>query len=52
MTLGYYKNPEKTAESFEVDRNGQRWFHTGDIGELHPDGCLKIIGKDFLLNFG
>lgn len=51
VTLGYYKNPEKTAESFEVDRNGQRWFHTGDIGELHPDGCLKIIGKDFLLNF-
>ena len=51
MTSGYYKNPEKTAESYEVDRNGQRWFHTGDIGELHPDGCLKIIGKDFLLNF-
>ncbi|KAK2573758.1 Long-chain-fatty-acid--CoA ligase 4 [Acropora cervicornis] len=45
VTSGYYKNPEKTAESYEVDRNGQRWFHTGDIGELHPDGCLKIIDR-------
>ena len=45
MTKGYFKNPAKTAEDFEVDRNGQRWFHTGDIGEFHPDGCLKIIGE-------
>ena len=44
VTLGYFKNPGKTAEDFEVDRNGQRWFHTGDIGEFHSDGCLKIIG--------
>ena len=47
VTQGYFKNPTKTAEDFEVDRNGQRWFHTGDIGEFHPDGCLKIIGKHF-----
>ena len=44
VTLGYYKNPKKTAEDFEVDRNGQRWFHTGDIGEFHDDGCLQIVG--------
>ena len=46
VTRGYFKNPAKTAEDFEVDRNGQRWFHTGDIGEFHPDGCLKIIGEE------
>lgn len=45
VTKGYFKNPGKTAEDFEVDGNGQRWFHTGDIGEFHPDGCLKIIGE-------
>ncbi|EDO29879.1 predicted protein [Nematostella vectensis] len=45
VTLGYYKNPQKTQEDFEVDRNGQRWFHTGDIGEFHDDGCLKIIDR-------
>ena len=48
MTKGYFKNPVKTAEDFEVDRNGQRWFHTGDIGEFHPDGCLRIIGEELL----
>lgn len=45
ISLGYFKKPDKTAETFEVDRNGQRWFHSGDIGELHPDGCLKIIDR-------
>ncbi|KAK3698543.1 hypothetical protein QZH41_014469 [Actinostola sp. cb2023] len=45
VTLGYYKNPKKTAEDFEVDRNGQRWFHTGDIGEFHDDGCLQIVDR-------
>lgn len=46
VTLGYFKNPKKTAEDFEVDRNGQRWFHTGDIGEFQEDGCLRIIGME------
>lgn len=45
VTQGYFKNPGKTAEEFEVDKNGQRWFHTGDIGEFHADGCLKIIDR-------
>jgi len=45
VSQGYYKNPDKTAECFEVDKNGQRWFHTGDIGEFHNDGCLKIIDR-------
>ncbi|KAG8580786.1 hypothetical protein GDO81_007412 [Engystomops pustulosus] len=43
VTMGYYKNAQKTKEDFLVDGNGQRWFCTGDIGEFHPDGCLKII---------
>ena len=40
---GYYKNPEKTKEEF-IDAEGRRWFKSGDIGELHHDGCIKIIG--------
>lgn len=40
---GYYRNPEKTKEEFK-DENGTRWFRSGDIAELHPDGCIKIIG--------
>lgn len=45
VTMGYYKNEGKNREDFFVDGNGQRWFCTGDIGEFHPDGCLKIIGQ-------
>ncbi|XP_049868981.1 long-chain-fatty-acid--CoA ligase 4 isoform X2 [Pectinophora gossypiella] len=41
---GYYKNPEKTREEF-VELNGRRWFRSGDIAELHHDGCIKIIDR-------
>ncbi|GBP34593.1 Long-chain-fatty-acid--CoA ligase 4 [Eumeta japonica] len=41
---GYYRNPEKTREEF-VERDGSRWFRSGDIGELHHDGCIKIIDR-------
>ncbi|TRY93825.1 hypothetical protein DNTS_027007 [Danionella cerebrum] len=45
VTMGYYKNEKKNREDFFVDGSGQRWFCTGDIGEFHPDGCLKIIDR-------
>ncbi|XP_076150609.1 long-chain-fatty-acid--CoA ligase 3b [Alosa pseudoharengus] len=45
VAMGYYKNEAKKVEDFFVDENGQRWFCTGDIGEFHPDGCLKIIDR-------
>jgi len=41
VTPGYYKDPEKTAET--IDSEG--WLHTGDIVEMDPDGYVKIVDR-------
>ncbi|XP_015123836.1 long-chain-fatty-acid--CoA ligase 4 isoform X1 [Diachasma alloeum] len=44
VSQGYYKIPEKTQEDFFF-KDGKQWFRSGDIGEVHPDGCIKIIDR-------
>ena len=44
ITMGYYKS-DHLNEDFAVDESGQRWFCTGDVGEIHADGCLQIVGE-------
>ena len=41
VMLGYYKNPESTAQA--IDKDG--WLHTGDLGIMDADGNLFIKGR-------
>jgi len=46
ITLGYYKQEEKTNEAFfEDDDSPYKWFASGDIGMWLEDGKLKIIDR-------
>ena len=45
VSNGYYKLDEITKESFYTDRDSRRWFLTGDIGEVYPDGTFRIIDR-------
>jgi len=46
---GYLQNPEATREAFAGG-----WFHSGDLGVLHPDGYiqLKDRSKDIIISGG
>jgi fatty-acyl-CoA synthase len=46
---GYLKNPGATEEAF-----AGRWFHSGDLGVMHPDGYieLKDRSKDIIISGG
>ncbi|MBL0457243.1 AMP-binding protein [Aeromonas enteropelogenes] len=41
MMLGYYKDPEHSAEAIDADG----WLHTGDMGKLDREGYLTITGR-------
>ena len=41
MFSGYYKRDDLTKDAIDADG----WFHTGDVGEIQPNGSLKIIDR-------
>jgi len=49
LMKGYLHNPEATAQAFAGD-----WFHSGDLGVMHPDGYIEIKdrAKDIIISGG
>jgi fatty-acyl-CoA synthase len=46
---GYYRDEQATAKAF---RGG--WFHSGDLGVMHPDGYIELRdrAKDIIISGG
>ena len=45
LMIGYYEDEEATNSVIDVDEEGNRWFHSGDVGYLDNDGFLYITGR-------
>ncbi|MFC4062865.1 amino acid adenylation domain-containing protein [Planomonospora corallina] len=45
LALGYWRDPERTAERFTTDDDGGRIYRTGDLGRRLPDGTLVCLGR-------
>ncbi|MER5596906.1 AMP-binding protein [Streptomyces sp. NPDC002265] len=50
VMLGYWDEPEKTAEAVDAGR----WMHTGDLAMMREDGYVEIVGriKDMIIRGG
>lgn len=49
LALGYYNDPERTAQAFVTNPNvtgyPERMYRTGDYGRLREDGLLEFHGR-------
>ena len=45
VMLEYYENEEATNEVIEIDEDGRRWIHTGDLAYIDKDGFIFITGR-------
>lgn len=50
VMLGYWNEPERTAEAIDADR----WMHTGDLAVMDEEGYVRIVGrsKDMIIRGG
>jgi len=50
VMLGYWNEPEKTAQSIDADG----WMHTGDLAVMDDEGYVNIVGriKDMIIRGG
>jgi amino acid adenylation domain-containing protein len=48
LAVGYWRRPDLTEAAFlhDPEGDGSRTLRTGDLGRLHPDGCLEVVGRE------
>ncbi|MGX7826292.1 amino acid adenylation domain-containing protein [Actinokineospora sp. 24-640] len=44
LAHGYRGDPRRTADKF-VERDGRRWYRTGDLTRYRPDGGVEFLGR-------
>lgn len=44
LAEGYLDDPDRTARTF-TERDGLRWYRTGDAAALDDDGRLRVLGR-------
>ncbi|PZD96000.1 peptide synthetase [Paenibacillus sambharensis] len=42
---GYLNREELTRERFVTDGDGERWYRSGDLGRMRPDGSVDYLGR-------
>ena len=45
IPIGYHGDPEKTAATFVLDRDGVRWVLPGDFATVLIDGSITMLGR-------
>ena len=45
VALGYLDDPAATAARFGADPDGTRWWRSGDLVRILPDGLLQLVGR-------
>ena len=45
MMVGYWGRPDLTEQSIEVDAEGRRWYHTGDLAVEVAPGAFQYLGR-------
>ncbi len=45
IPIGYWKDPQKTAQTFRTDADGVRWVVPGDWATIDDDGHIVLFGR-------